>query len=150
MVGSVKNGGVEIRRLHNRHVQRRPPAAVAARQGGLTLISWIFVLAVVGIFILAAARLVPAYMEYFSISSALNNIRKEARTASLAKIRSDLSVQLNINGVEDVSAREFRFQTDGNNLTISINHDINTPFIANLGFVVHCDRSITVKRSGSG
>lgn len=120
---------------------------VPPRQRGMTLIAWLIVLVVAGLFVLAAVRLVPAYIEYGEIGSTLNSVRDTARTGSLAQVRNRLANQLSLNSLDDVNANEFKFTLTGDQLTISIDHPIETPFIANLGFVVHCRHSITVTRT---
>ncbi len=114
---------------------------------GMVLISWLLVLVVAGIFILAVVRLVPAYIEYGEIGSVLHAVRDTAMTKPLPEVRSALADQLSVDDLTDVQLQEFKFTTNGNRLTISINHAIPTPFIGNLGFVVHCRRSMTVTRA---
>lgn len=123
-----------------------PVRGVPRRERGLTLIAWLGVVIIAGVFILAAVRLVPAYVEYGEIGATLNSVRDTARTASLAEVRNRLANQLSLNSLDDVNPNEFKFTVVGDKLTISIDHPIRTPFIANLGFVVHCRRSITVTR----
>jgi len=114
----------------------------------MTLIAWLAVLVVAGIFVLAAARLIPAYMEAGEIGSTLHSVRDTARSKSPAAVRSELASQLSVNDIDsDVSLREFKIKESGGTMTITIDHRIRTPFIGNLGFTIHVHRSMTVKRA---
>ena len=45
-----------------------------SRQRGLSLIGWVVVLIILAVFGTAAFRMVPAYMEYNTIRSAINSV----------------------------------------------------------------------------
>lgn len=120
------------------------------REQGMTAIGGLLVLVVAGIFVLAAARLIPAYIEAGEIGSTLHSVRDAARTKSIGEVRSELASQLEVNNLDsDVSLDEFKFTGSGGELTITIDHRIRTPFIGNLGFTIHVHRSMTVKRAQS-
>ncbi|MGH8274980.1 MAG: DUF4845 domain-containing protein [Gammaproteobacteria bacterium] len=117
------------------------------REAGLSLIGWLFVIVIAGLVALAAFRVVPAYVECAQVGSALDNIKKDAKTKSVGTLRTELSNQLMIDSNSGVDLSAFKFKRDGNKLTISINKPIEAPWLGNLGFVVHCHHSITVTRA---
>lgn len=116
------------------------------REAGITLISGVFVVLVAGILVLAAARIVPGYIEAGEISSVLNSMKPDARTKPIATLRSELVEQLTMNSLDDVNLSEFQFSEQGDQLTISIHHPIQKTFIANLSFLIDYQHSITVTR----
>lgn len=120
------------------------------RQSGITLIGGTLVVLVAGVLVLAAARIVPAYIEAGEITSMLNNLKPAARTRTISELRTDLADQLTINSINDVQVNEFEFSKNGGQLTISIHHAIKKSYIGNLGFVVDYRHSITVTRAGNG
>lgn len=117
-----------------------------SRQAGITLIGGILVLVVAGILVLAAARIVPAYLEAGEIGSVMNSMRDDARTKPLYDLRDELVNRLQLNSLNDVTLSDFTFSENGEQLTLSVSHDIQKSFIGNLGFVVHYRHSITVTR----
>ena len=118
------------------------------RQRGMSLFGWLLALVIAGLFALAAVHLVPAYIEAGEISSTLHSVRDKARTESISQIRNALVSQLDMNNLNaEVPLSEFKFESNGNTLKISVDHDIDTAFIGNLGFVIHVHRSMTVKRA---
>ena len=55
------------------------------RQKGVTLIGWIVILAVIGVFVIATIQVGPAYLEYYKINSVLSSMNSEfdGRDASI-------------------------------------------------------------------
>lgn len=122
-----------------------------SRQRGISLLGWLLLVVLVGVWVYAAFQLVPAYIENAELGSILSAVKTDARTASLQTIQRDIADQLTINSISDVTTSEFKFAIQGDQLTISINHPIEKSFIDNLYFVLHCRHSITVTRSaGAG
>lgn len=119
------------------------------RQRGLSLIGWLLLLVLVGGWVYAAVRVVPAYIEDGEIATSLKGVKSDARTMSLRDIQRELVGQLTINSIDDVNADEFKFTMNGDRLTISIDHPIEKKLFGNLSFVVHSRHSITVTR-GAG
>ncbi len=121
-------------------------AKIPRREAGLSLISWLFIIALVVVILYAAFRVVPAYIECARLGSILDSIRNDARTKSIPQLRTELANQLVINSSSDIELDDFKFVRDGDRLTISINESLQRSWIGNLGFVVHCRHSITVTR----
>ena len=67
------------------------------RQAGITLVGFIIVLIVVAFFGYTAMKLVPAYMDYFSVSKALAHVASDANSSaggiSLEEIHRKLDTQ---------------------------------------------------------
>ncbi len=126
---------------------RRLPGSRSQR--GLSLIGWLLLLILVGGWVYAAVRVVPAYIEDGEIATSLKGVKSDARTMPLRDIQRELVGQLTINSIDDVNPNEFKFTMNGDQLTISIDHPIEKKLFGNLSFVVHSRHSITVTR-GAG
>ncbi len=122
----------------------------SGREAGLSLISWLIVIVVVGLIVFAAFRVVPAYIESARIGSALASIKQDARTKSVGELRTELSNQLMIDSLGNLDVNQFKFTRNGERLTISIDKPIEKSWIGNLGFVIHSHHSITVTRENGG
>ncbi len=118
-----------------------------SRQRGVSLLGWLLLVVLVGVWVYAAFQVIPAYIENAELGSVLSAVKTTAGTASLQTIQRDIADQLTINSINDVTTNEFKFSIEGDQLTISINHPIEKSFIGNLAFVLHCRHSITVIRS---
>lgn len=73
------------------------------KQKGLTLIGWIFVLAVGLFFLLLALSIMPSYIRYQTIASVMDTMVDEAAfsKASPKKIKGSFERRIDINGVYD-------------------------------------------------
>lgn len=120
------------------------------RQRGMTLISALVLLIMVGILVLAVARLVPIYVRAFNIGASLDAIRPDAATQAIPTLHKDLNDQLMINGLSNMRASDFHFTQNGDQLTISITRDLRGGFISNLDFMLVYHHSITVTRNQNG
>ncbi len=116
------------------------------REGGMTLIGLLLILFLLGILVFAAARLVPIYIQAFSIKASLDAVRSDAATQPIGKLREELVNQIIINRIKGVQVSDYVFTRRGNKLTISISRNIEGPFIGNLDFVLHYKYAITVTR----
>lgn len=117
------------------------------RQAGITLIGGVLVLVIAGVLVLAAARIVPAYLEAGEIGSVMNSMRKDAETKPVYQLRDELVNRLQMNSLGEVPLSDFEFSSHGDELTLSVDHSIQKSFIGNLGFVVHYRHQITVTRN---
>ena len=52
--------------------------AIRRRQRGMTLIGMLFLVSFIGLFIFAAVRLTPVYVEYMNVAKALESMKTEA------------------------------------------------------------------------
>ena len=61
-----------------------------SRQSGMTIIGFIFILLIAGFFAIMAMKLVPAYLRYYSIVKAMNQVSSEGLNGqSLNEVRRD-------------------------------------------------------------
>lgn len=116
------------------------------KQRGMTLISWILVLAVAFLFGVAALRLVPVYLEYLKISSSLNTVQGEfgGQTPTVSDVRKALARQFDVNDVHVIKKDDVKIERQGGAYVMRAKYDHRTPFIANVDFIVAFDKSVQV------
>jgi Tfp pilus assembly major pilin PilA len=85
-----------------------PAAGLPRRQRGLTILGFMLVAAVVVIFAMVGFRVVPSYIEYFSVKRALADTMRggTADPNNPAAFRSELARRLQTSYVEDVKATD--------------------------------------------
>ncbi|MGH8427041.1 MAG: DUF4845 domain-containing protein [Gammaproteobacteria bacterium] len=114
------------------------------REAGITLIGGILILIIAGVLVLALARIAPLYFETFKITSAMDALRDNAQNNPIQNLRAELSQQLTMNSIDDVPVDQFKFTSNGGQLIVSLDHNLKTSYIGNLGFVVHYQHSVTI------
>lgn len=106
-------------------------------QGGMTLIGFIIVLAVVGFFAYVAMKLVPMYSEYYAVKQALKGLQQEPGIANRdpAKIQDLFFRRLYISYAENVKAENVKIERVDGGWNMSVNYEVRKPLMGNLDVV---------------
>lgn len=118
------------------------------RQKGMTLLGWLIVLCLIGIFALAALRLVPIYLEYYRVSSVLTSIKAESvdGVASKREIYSLIEKRFNIESIGRLKAKDIKVTPKNETWLVRANYDARAPFLGNVHFIVTFDKKVEIKR----
>jgi Tfp pilus assembly major pilin PilA len=118
------------------------------RQQGMTLIGMVIVAMIAGIFVLAALRLVPVYLEYMKIDSALDAMKRDldGSNPGPGQIRSSLQRRFDIDSVNNLKVSDIKIERTATGYKVQADYEGRTPFIANVYFVVDFDKSVEVVR----
>ena len=114
------------------------------KQGGLTLIGFIIVLAITIFVAFIGMKIVPIYMEYYSVVSAMNGVASERGSARLSpydirvRVLNRLYVSYSAENVKEQHIKIFR----GNGVNLRIAYEVRKPLIGNLDVVAKFDRSV--------
>jgi hypothetical protein len=123
-----------------------------ARQRGITLIGFIFVLIVVGFFGYMVMVLGPAYNEYYGVVKAMNTVAGNAQPSTdFQTLRKAMDKQFNVGYVSSVDAKQaklIRDKTTGN--VLSLDYEVRKPFLYNVDFVVKFSHSVPVGSKTAG
>jgi hypothetical protein len=106
-------------------------------QRGITLIGFILVLAVVGIFVFVGMKVIPMYSEYYSVKSALKGLADEDGIANEdpAKIQDLFFRRLYISYSENVKPEHVKIKRIDNGWQMDVNYEVRKPMIYNLDVV---------------
>lgn len=106
-------------------------------QGGMTLIGFIVVLSVVGLFAYIGMKLFPMYSEFFSVKTALRGLANEPGIADRdpAKIQDLFFRRLYISYSENVKPENVKLQRTDHGWRMDVNYEIRKPIISNLDVV---------------
>ena len=89
--------------------QNRPKKKIMTRQyqGGMTAAGWLIIMAIVLFFMYLGIKLVPAYMEYFSIKSSLESVAEETNSGSTkSEIERLISGRFSVNNIDIVEPKD--------------------------------------------
>jgi hypothetical protein len=124
------------------------------RQKGLTLISMIIVLAVLGFFAFAAMKLIPVYTEYMGVVKSMKAVANSpnASEKSLEQLRRDLSLSYSVQYVEDTTIPPdgVKLETAGGARRLRITYDKVVPFLYNISLLAHFDHTEDLSLGGTG
>ncbi|HEX2668682.1 MAG TPA: DUF4845 domain-containing protein [Gammaproteobacteria bacterium] len=115
-------------------------------QSGLTMITWIILIAMIGFIGVFGFKLMPIYLEYNSINNSLTTVSKQVTSGETpAQIRSNISSLLDVNSVSVIKADDVEIKQDPDTkaLVMNLDYDARTNFIANIDLVVHFEKTYT-------
>lgn len=106
-------------------------------QSGMTLIGFVIVLAVVGLFAYVGMKLVPMYSEYYAVKQALKGLASEPGIADRdpAKIQDLFFRRLYISYAENVKPENVDIKRGDNGWVMTVDYEIRKPIIGNLDVV---------------
>ncbi|MHB8916000.1 MAG: DUF4845 domain-containing protein [Thiobacillus sp.] len=108
------------------------------KQRGVSMFGFMLVAIVVIIFAMLAMKLVPAYIEYFSVKKILNAMGQDSEMKSMnnADIRSAFAKRADVGYVTVVKPSDLNIDRSGGNLVISTEYEYRTPLVANISLIV--------------
>ncbi len=108
---------------------------------GITLIGFIFVLAVLGFFLFAGMQIGPVYMDHMSVVKAMKAEAAESSGKTPAQIKNGLVNRLGISYIDHVKASDFKV-VRGNGRELKLEYEVKQPFIYNLSFLMEFKEQI--------
>jgi hypothetical protein len=125
------------------------------RQSGITLIGFVIILVIAAFFIYTAMKLVPAYMDYLNVSKALNTVATQSSSGDMSV--ADVQRQLDTQQLSQYFADE---DIDAKNITVvsapsggrslRLSYDKKIPWLYNIDFLVHFEKSVPLKVQSQG
>lgn len=117
-------------------------------QEGLTLLGFVIVIVVVGIFTLIGIRLFPIYSEYYNVVGAMENLKNQPEIAqkSPPQIKDLFFRKLYVNYVESVEKKNVLVSRTGG-LHIRVKYEVRRPMIGNLDVVASFDKKVMLTES---
>ena len=115
-------------------------------QQGYTLISLIFILGLVGLFVLLLFKIGPIYLDHSKVVNALAAIEEttDVETKTESEIRSSLDKRFNMNYVSAIKAQEVKILKRGNYLKVEAEYKVVEKIVGNLSVLVEFDDVIEV------
>ena len=116
------------------------------RQRGMTPIGWILVFLLIAFFTLIALKLVPIYLDSFTIGSVISDMRQEPGIAAKTprEVVAMIEKRLDINMVEGITADDIFVEKRGDTMTISAEYEIREKMLGNVDVIVSFDKSVEV------
>lgn len=116
-------------------------------QKGMTLIGWMLVLAIGGFFLTLILKLTPTYLEYFSVASSLDSLKKEpaAVRKSPSEIRDLLGRRFEVNSVNDIEARQVHISVSNGHTVVEAKYHVQVPLMGNVDALVRFDKRVVLR-----
>ncbi|MEP6897147.1 MAG: DUF4845 domain-containing protein [Rhodanobacter sp.] len=120
-----------------------------SKQSGVTLIGFLFIMAIVAFFGYMAMKLLPSYSEFMGVGKAMNQIATAGTNGkTLDEIRRDLMFKMGFQYVDDATIKptDITIKRDaGGTSQLQVMYDKQIPFMYNISFLLHFQKAVTLQ-----
>lgn len=123
-----------------------------SKQRGITLLGFIIILAIAGIFAYIGMKLVPMYTEFFSVKSAMKDLASQPGVVDYepSKIKDLFFRKLYISYSDDnIKPENIKLTRQDGGWKMEVNYEVRKPMIANLDVVGRFNRTEILARKGA-
>jgi hypothetical protein len=117
-------------------------------QKGVTTLGFIILATFLGLFAFAAIRLTPVYLNYMKVVGVVDGVYNEfdGQRATRGAIRGSISRRFDVESVGQITARDVTVTDVEGGIEVRAAYEHSTPFISNVSFTVHFDKSRVIRR----
>ena len=118
----------------------------ATKQKGLSITTWISVIAVGLFFTLLGVKMIPSYLEFYSIKGVLESIQNEPKwkTESPRAIRVVFFKRIDINGVYDFDPKSLKINRHKGVTSVAVDYEIRKEMVGNVSVVMAFYNKVTL------
>lgn len=118
------------------------------RQRGVTIVGWLFILILLGLVALIALKIIPMYIEGYTIYSTLDSMKGDPTIAQKSKreIRRMLMRRLDINSIYNVTKDDIYISKGKGVYIIEIDYERRETLVGNFDIAAIFAKSIEVPR----
>ena len=128
------------------HTKSLRSKCVSGQQQGLTFISFIIVLIVLMSVGYLGLKMVPHYINFYSVKSSMNAVAEESRieAMSVAQMRSKLLQKLNINFITNIRSQDIKFARNSRGNLMTVDYRTCESIVANVEACMDFKHSVTL------
>jgi len=120
----------------------------AHSQKGMSILSWLMVLALVAFFASAAFKVLPHYFDYMSMEKLITSVEadKAANIRSINEFYSHVSKGMQVNSIRDLNLQDaLKIKVENNEFKAHLKYEKREPLIQNIDLVVRFDKEFRVR-----
>jgi Tfp pilus assembly major pilin PilA len=118
------------------------------KQSGMTLIGFLIMLIGVAFLGYTLLKLVPSYIEFMGVTRAMTQIATDGgESRSIEDIRGSLLRKMDFQYVDNatVKAKDITIERSNNAAVLSVKYDKLIPFVYNIDFLLHFEKSVVLQ-----
>jgi len=114
----------------------------------MTALGLVFLISFMGIFAFGVIRLTPVYLNYMKIVGVVDGVvdEFEGQNATPTDLRRSISRRFDVESVSEIRARDVKVTMVDGGLQVAAVYNHSAPFIANVSFTVHFNKTAIVRR----
>ena len=112
--------------------------SMPSRMQGLGFLGWLIVISVVVVFGMFAAKTIPSYLEYQTITGTISSVLDDPKVGlqSETEIRTSIGKRFTINNVNSVDPRDLEIDVSGGTVTIVVDYEVRDNLFYNIDVVL--------------
>ena len=111
------------------------------KQAGMTLTSFLMVLAVVGFGLYVAMKLFPMYQEFYAVKTSMKSLAQEPGSSDPNKALELFFKRMDINSSESVTRDDIKFERIDGGVRMNVKYEVRRPLVGNLDIVGNFENS---------
>jgi hypothetical protein len=117
-----------------------------ARQSGMTLIGFLFILLIAGFFAFMALKLFPSYSQFYGITKAMKQLSTESVDGkSPDAVRREFMFKLSFQYADNViKPQDIQFISADNGTDMRVAYDERIHFLYNIDFLLHFEKRVSL------
>ncbi len=122
--------------------------ATIKAQKGLSMLSWLMVLAIVGFVASTAFKMMPHYMDNMALAKMITAVESErmADVTSPADFYAHMQKGMTVNGIRDFNIEDaMKIEVVNNEFKVHLKYEKREPMIGNLDLVARFDKEFRVR-----
>ncbi|MGL5985984.1 MAG: DUF4845 domain-containing protein [Neisseriaceae bacterium] len=109
------------------------------KQRGVSLMGLLIIGSMVAFLMLLGFKLVPAYVEYFSLKKTLQSLAVEQKSAGPEEIRKAFERRATIDDITSVKGDDLDITKEKDSLVIAVSYDKIVPMFSNVSVLIKFD-----------
>lgn len=114
-----------------------------SNERGLTMIGFLFVAAVIVVIVIIGFRVLPSYVEYYSVEKVLQATMREEESVNPVDLKKALFRRIQAEYIDSVSDRDLVITRDGNTLVATMAWQKVLPLVANASILLDFEAKAT-------
>ncbi|MCP5312054.1 MAG: DUF4845 domain-containing protein [Chromatiaceae bacterium] len=122
------------------------PKLALKNQRGMTMLSWLVVLGVAVFFILVGIKMVPTYLENYSLRQVLANMEQDraVRNMSPGEMKKSFIKRLKINSVYEFDRNAIKINKEKFGTRFAVDYEVRKPVAGNVFIVMAFSESVVI------
>ncbi len=115
-------------------------------QRGMTVIGMLLLIIMLAFIALIAMKVVPLYVQYYTIKSTIESIRKEPQLAQMTTqdIQAGIQKRFNIGYVENVKARDLKIRSESGGRVLDLVYQDERPLFYGLSVILKVNETVSL------
>jgi hypothetical protein len=117
-----------------------------SRQLGASFFFWLFAIGILGFAGVMGLRIIPVYLNSYTVDKILEEVATESRTKIMSKnqIWSSIKKRLDINNISNIRKENFKFKREREKTVITLKYEVRTKLVGNLDGIASFEKTYNV------